>query len=66
MLPAFAVSVCPCVAVPEMDGAPVGSSFTLATLVVATDVRLSLLPPPSVNETVTLMMFWPTSAWTSV
>ena len=65
MVPAFAVSVCPCVAAPAIVGAPVAASFTLATLSVAVEVRLSVLPPPSVNDTVTLMC-WPTSACTSV
>ena len=65
MVPAFAVSVWSCVAAPVIVGAPVAASFTLATLPVAVEVRLSVLPPLSVNDTVTLM-FPPTSACTSV
>ena len=65
MVPWFAVSVWPFVAAPVIVGLPVASSLTLATLPVAVEVRLSVLPPPSVNDTVTVIVS-PTSSPTSV
>ncbi len=60
-----AVSVWPTCAVPLIVGAPVAGLFAAATVVVASLVRTSSKPPPSVNDTSTLIAA-PASATASV
>ena len=43
-----AVNVSPRAGVPLMVGTPVGALFSLVTVPVASEVRLSKVPPPSV------------------